>query len=504
MALNQVSARIEGDVYQGMFFWYQASSLFIENSKVTKVVLEHDEAGGVDDVSVFYDDPGIVDAGRYCSADFYQVKYHVDNSDAYSSDNLIDPSFINAKTSLLQLFYNAYFKLRDKYPWFRLYLVSNWMWKPDDILVKSIREGDFSLPEKFYSSTSGSKFASVREKWRVHLGVDKNTFEDFTKKLRFRFKFYGRNEFKEVLYDRLGRVGLKIPPADSRVNPYDSLYQQFVMDRTNEFTRQRLHELCRREGLLIETVSRTNPVPIIGIRSFMRFAERMEDETSSFVCVAENFDGRYIKNSFLWTTKVVPEVRAFLKNPQFRKGEHHLLLDCHGSIAFLAGYELDQKSGVTVYPVQKGIYLNVWKPSGISPLDKWEWKTEVIPRNSDSYDIAMVISVTHDICCDVEKYLVSDKMPVAALVKLSPATGIGPSCINGADHAVRLAELAMQEITRHRKDKNAVTHIFSSAPNGFMFFLGRYRAALGKINLYEFDFEEGKNGTYISSFRLPL
>lgn len=504
MALNQVGARIEGDVYQGMFFWYQASSLLIEDGKATSVILEHDVALGVDDVSVLYDVPGIVDAGRYCSADFFQVKYHVDSKATYSSDNLIDPSFIKATHSLLQSFYNAYFKLYDTYPWFRLHLISNWRWNSDDNLAKSIRECNYSLPDKFFSSSSGSVLGVIRENWRAHLGINETIFEDFARRLRLGCDYFGRGHFQEVLYDRLGRVGLRTPAADSRINPYDSLYQQFVMDRTNKFTRERLLDLCRKEGLLSKSTSNKSNATIIGIRSFMRFAERIEDETSTFVCVAGNFDGRYIRDSSLWTTKVIPDVRVFLNNPQFRGGEYHLLLDCHSSIAFLAGYELDQKSGASVYPVQKGGRNDVWKPSGNSPPEEWKWNTELLEVDPDSTDIVVAISITHDISSYVEHYLKSKKVLSRVFVRLYPESGIRPSSIAGADHAIRLAELAMQEIVRLKRNRNCVIHIFAAAPNGFMFFLGKYRSALGKIQLYEFDFDGEQGGTYAPSFQLPF
>ena len=81
MALKHVGARTEGDVYQGLFFWKQAADLVREGSKVERVVLEHDEADGVDDVAVFYSHPG-VNAGRWMvTADYFQLKYHVDNRD---------------------------------------------------------------------------------------------------------------------------------------------------------------------------------------------------------------------------------------------------------------------------------------------------------------------------------------------------------------------------------------------------------------------------------------
>src|SRR5450759_413409 len=107
MALKQVGARTEGDVYQGLFFWREAAALLIPRLCVKRVDLEHDEATGVDDVAVFYEAPGIEAGGWLCTADFYQLKYHVDQRSAYSSINFIDPHFLspNAKSSLLEHFY---------------------------------------------------------------------------------------------------------------------------------------------------------------------------------------------------------------------------------------------------------------------------------------------------------------------------------------------------------------------------------------------------------------
>lgn len=107
MALGQVGARTEGDVFQGMFFWLQAAQLLHAQTNVIKVALEVDRAAGVDDVAIWYSAPGTLDAGRYCLADYFQIKYHVDRSREYDSDALCDPDFIGAKSSLLQRFHNA-------------------------------------------------------------------------------------------------------------------------------------------------------------------------------------------------------------------------------------------------------------------------------------------------------------------------------------------------------------------------------------------------------------
>jgi hypothetical protein len=45
--------------------------------------------------------------------------------------------------------------------------------------------------------------------------------------------------------------------------------------------------------------------------------------------------------------------------------------------------------------------------------------------------------------------------------------------------------------------------LFSAAPNALLFFLGQHREALGRIQLYEFDFEGSRGGDYAASLRLP-
>jgi hypothetical protein len=92
MALKQVAARIEGDVFQGMFFWLHAAMLLRPSSRVARVAIEHDQAAGVDDVSVHYAAPGINAGGRSCAADYFQVKYHVDRRSEYASDSFCDPA----------------------------------------------------------------------------------------------------------------------------------------------------------------------------------------------------------------------------------------------------------------------------------------------------------------------------------------------------------------------------------------------------------------------------
>lgn len=360
MALHQVAARMEGDVFQGMIFWWHAAMLLRPSSKVVRVIIENDKAAGVDDISIHYALPGIDAGGRPCAADYYQVKYHVDRSSEYAADTFCDPSFINATRSLLQRFHDARSRLGDADGWHRLHLISNWQWSATDNLGPLLRlSEEGALPDRFFTDGARSALGKIRVTWRDHLELTADAFEDFARRLRLRVDYLSRRELKESLNERFINVGLREISVDKTQNVYDSLTQQLILNGTNSFDPQTFREFCKREDLLASPPP-SGP-PVLGIRSFMRCAERMEDECSSFVCVAGNFEGRHIRSAESWQSTVVPSVAAFLKDasPALRNGENHLLLECHSSVAFLAGYELDRKSGTQVFPVQKGVRTSV-------------------------------------------------------------------------------------------------------------------------------------------------
>jgi hypothetical protein len=504
MALKTVAARVEGDVYQGMVFWLQAAQLLRPGSKVSRVVLEHDAATGVDDVAVEYARPGIDAAGRSCVADFFQVKCHVDRSEEYAASSFCDPAFIGAKRSLLQRFHDARLRIGDSGGWHRLHLVSNWRWAQDDALGPLLRESEGgALPDRFFRDGPKSSLGRIRRVWRDHLKLTEEDFEDFARRLRLGVDFLSRRSLREWLNDRLLSCGLREIPVDRSQNPYDSLTQQFLMNGTNDFDRPTFRAMCQREGLLTEPPPRGPTV--IAVRSFLRFAERLEDECSSFVCVANQFDRRHIRDSSEWQKTVLSGVRTFLNDPVFRSSEHHLLLECHSSLAFLAGYELDRKSGAQVFPIQKGVAKNLWKPSltsAASPSANDAWR--VTPEQvSPGPDVALAVSVTRDVLADVKAFLAAGgASTVGTVLDVRPELGVGTRVVADANHAVALAD-RFADVIRANRPRDGMSHLFIAAPNALAFFVGQHRGALGRVQLYEFDFEGERGGSYSPSIRLP-
>jgi hypothetical protein len=506
MALNQIGARTEGDVYQGLFFWRQAADLFRPTSMVERVVLEHDEAEGVDDVAVFYRKPGLNAGGWMVSADYFQLKYHVDNRNSYSTDALIDPAFINAKSSLLQRFYSAYVSLASEHADFRLHLASNWRWKDDDKLAQLLREYDGKLPRKFFEDGPRGDLGRVRERWRTHLKLEDNEFRAFAKTLRFQLDHFGRRDFKAYVYTTLEAVGLQTPSADRAACPYESLIQQFLMNGPNSFDEASLRELCQREGLLTNDSSHQSRPPAIGVRSFVRFAERLESEVDEIICVSDNFEGRLLAAGGSWHT-ASSQVLAFLGDPdrraRLRGVPYAIALECHGSFALLAGWELSRNSGVDISPIQKPS-LQIWKPSPDAECDT-SWMIQTFELAAEHHDVAICLSVTHNVRADVEAFLDSEGAPqVGRLVSLCPADGPSPQSIKGPDQAYRLAAQLPGVLSEARPSRAACAHVFFACPNALMFFIGQQRNALGRIAMYEFDFGIERDGSYSHSLSFPV
>lgn len=508
MALRSVGVRTEGDVYQGLFFWKQAADLLRPSAMVERVVLEYDDADGVDDVVVFYRTPGINAAGRLVRADYFQLKYHVDNRNRYSADAIIDPTFINAKSSLLQRFFNAFQKLskQERTP-FRLHLASNWRWRDDDILANLLREDDGALPPKFFEVGSRGRLGKIRERWRSHLSVDVETFTAFTRTLRFQLDHFGRREFKQYVNVSLQSVGLRIPSANLAACPYESLVQQFMMNGLNSFNETEFRALCMREGLFDDDSWKSTRPFTIGVRSFMRFAERLESEVDQLVCVTANFEHRHLSHNGSWEASAAG-VLTFLEDHELRsrlrKEESVIVLECHGSLAFLSGWELSRNSGVKIAPLQKP-NLDVWRPCEIK-TEHLLWATPMtIERTTDVDDVAVCLSVSRDLQRDVESYLSTPSAPlVRRLVVMSPEGGPSPLSIKGPDHAYQMA-IALPGLLRSAcPTRESRVHVFWACPISLMFFIGQQREAMGRLTLYEYDFGNERDVSYQPSLSFPL
>jgi hypothetical protein len=246
----------------------------------------------------------------------------------------------------------------------------------------------------------------------------------------------------------------------------------------------------------------------LGIRSL----EPLGDRPEKTLILTEHFQGKSIKDPALWSSAVLPELSAFLV--EATASRKPLLLDfaAHASLAFAAGYLLESKSGHTVSIRQRQIKggFRDWR-SDDGPLpDAPYWKDEDdYGLDSAASDVAVAVSLTWPVLEDVRQYfdvrqkVDRESLPIRRILPATLAPGPSPTGVKNGEHALALAQaLALRIRARTTPERQGTLHLFVSGPNAFLFYLGQLAHGLGRIQLYEFDFEKGTPGGYWPSLVL--
>jgi len=245
----------------------------------------------------------------------------------------------------------------------------------------------------------------------------------------------------------------------------------------------------------------------VGVRSFIRWAEGMEQETDHLLGLEGYFDGRKIKDLDLWRTAVYPELEGFLVNTMRERRLYHLHLSAHVSVAFASGYVLDPKSGVDVAPVQRTPFgSELWRPEvrGAEAEDEL-WGFDQAALNRAGKDVAVAVSATHPVLNDVRAYADRKLPELGRILSFTVLPSPGHDSVRDAMHGWRLAGELAQRVRAERTagERGATLHLFAAAPVGLMFFLGRLSRGFGRCVLYEYDLESGAPGAYSPPLVFP-
>lgn len=504
--MRAVSARQQGDTYQERAFMLKACRLLKPHTSVAKVGYEVSDVPHFDDIAVIYSEP-ILDAhGEPISADYYQLKWHVDESGAVTADALTDPSFIGSKsTSLLQRLQEAVETVHERGECARFNLVTTWSVDHRDRLSKLVsgRDGELRLDVLF----GQDRFTGLAHQWSDHLEMDLGELRKVLSRLRLCAPSARLDTLTRLLGDSLSNVGLIPIEHGGRSSPYDSLVERLLSEGKHYFTADDFQNICEREGLWVGDES-TGETPLVGIRSFTRFAEHMEDEVDSLLDLVDLFDGRQIASPEYWNSEVGPRIKEFVSESVVPLGRCQLNLSSHSSVAFAAGYELDPKSGTQVSLVQNtsaGSFVWEVQPE-LQDSRTNQWKVSEVVVNCGGADAGIVLSVTHDAFPEVLKHAQGYVPELGRLLVLTIEPEVGPMSVADGDHAWDLAQEAVRVVReRHPSGSSeGPLHIFVAAPNGLVFFVGRLARSLGPVQLYEHAFDSDWPARYQSSISLPI
>ena len=484
----------------------KACRLLKPHTNVAQVGYEISEVPHFDDIAVIYTEPRPDSHGELISADYYQIKWHVDEAGAITTDAMTDPSFIGSKsTSLLQRLYEATETTLERAECARFNLVTTWGIDHRDRIAKLVsgRDGELRLDVLF----GHDRFSGLAHQWSNHLGIDLEGLRKVLSRLRLCAPSARLDHLTRTLGDSLDYVGLVPIDHGGRSSPYDSLVERLLAEGKHYFTAEDMQDICKREGLWVGNES-PDETPLFGIRSFTRFAEHMEDEVDSLLDLVDLFEGRQIAAQEYWNSAVGPKIKEFISDSVVALGSCQLNLSSHSSVAFAAGYELDPKSGTQVSLVQNtsaGRVLWEVQPelqeSRTSP-----WNVSELEVNSGGVDAGIVLSVTHDALPEVLQYVKGHVPELGRLLVLTIEPEVGPMSVSDGDHAWDLAREAVRIVRewRPRGSSEGPLHIFGAAPNGLVFFMGRLARSLGPIQLYEHAFDSDWQTRYQKSISLPI
>jgi len=499
----------QGEDFQADFFWYQAARLFMPHTKVSQVGFELDAPKSFDDVAVWYDPYDYDEWRNPVHADFYQVKFHVDYSGSVTAASLSDPKFINAKeVSLLQRLSHAQKEQSQSGKQARFFLVTNWQIPQGDPLssIVSTQNGEFRL-DRFFGKNATTKLSTLRSTWVRHLGLNnEDDLRDILATFRIWPGFLTIHNLASQVSDRLIAAGFTPITAGLLVNPYRSMIRRLLVAGKRVFSVDDLKCICIEEKLWTNEQIVSDDSIKLGVRSFMTWANRLQDEVHHLIDFTPYFENRYIRDEELWSVRIKPELREFLhQNIRSGKG-YQLFLETHTSLAFTIGYILGSKVGASIIPVQKtqrGRELwSTTKKRLSAILPSWQFSVEPNPRGDG---VIVAVSVTHDVVRDVQEYMNQHGI-VAELVlnaRINPEPG-QTAMVDGA-HAFTAAQQLTTWIRQNRIQKSSKPHmhVFIAAPNGFTFFFGQLSQGLGTFTLYEYDFEAAQLGAYKPSVTLP-
>jgi len=306
--------RMQGDEYQARWFWINVCRMFEDRSKVIRVTYEQENVKSFDDLAVFYQDGMQDEQGNRLIADYTQVKFHVTAAGAITWKGLMEPAFINAASvSLLQRLKNAQEQYAPDGLGARFYLYTPWSIHPDDLLASiwSQTDGRLLWP-KLAVGGPRSQTGKLRAAWREHLAI---TTDDELHLILQPVRFcQGRSlqELRDHLNARLQAAGLIPVEEGMLVHTYDELTRKLFQAGRTTFTRTDIEQVCKQEKLWQGHTIVEHGAYRMGIRSFLRWAEHLEDETDDLMCLLSCFNGRKPFSQDLWYTTIFPQVERFL------------------------------------------------------------------------------------------------------------------------------------------------------------------------------------------------
>lgn len=483
MTISASGVRIQGDDYQHLYTWYQALRLLSPGSDVTAVSVEAVDAGNVDDVVVH----------RSSGSDEYvQVKYSKDGQHPIDAAWWTTSAKPGAKTPL-EAFWGSWQQLRARgvAPTMKLF-TNRSIDTTDAVLTLRCGQRGLLVPG-LRDATPRSAAGKGRKEWAKHLGIDEVALLEMCDHLELLVDQGPSSGLAERVSDKM--AALRLLHDGSAVEQGVAAVRSWVKgakrrvgpdDLAAELDQRKLRGKDAYATLLVDGIDR-DPWPDSAVVRL--------DWVDLFVG-DDPRERRQLKEPRLWNERLRPDVVKAAQTLKTR-GFDRVLVRGFMRLPtwFLVGAELPDVRGHHVACRQRD---DVWSSDTVPAI--------LIIRSSrlrlsDAKELAVGISVTHNIGNDVVAYLKAGSPTVGEYLDLAPDAGASPGAIMDAAHAVgwaRATREALMQIVRELKP--TAIHLFLSGPAGCALLLGHGWNRMPPTQVYE-DLGAGRG--YAPSFRLP-
>ena len=362
---NAIAARNFGDIYQAMVFWKYAIQMF-DTSDIREIGYEYGKVKSFDDIVIYYSNEQRF-RDTHIDVDYFQIKFHMKQSEEFTIENLLDPAFINAKkNSFLQNVVNAYRNEKIDFSRSRFTMYSVWRIKSEDVLNKLISNVDktFDLNKLQEGKTPNSEMGSLRQKLCGKLSVAENELLKILRQVRIKDGQECFDDLKEQLNREFSHQNLR-PWSDNRDTlPYCDLVHAWNRSGINVVKKDDIKKSFVREGFF----NTTKNVASIAVKSFTRYTGWLDEWAGDILDLTNILDRRELQPGCSWTD-IFQAIEQFVEGRLDNTIEYHVALETLLSVSFTMGRILNPKSGIKVIPVQKTLDGHV------------DWKRETIGEN---------------------------------------------------------------------------------------------------------------------------
>jgi hypothetical protein len=485
---------MSGDDYQHLFAWMHALELLMSKRQVVKVIIEDEQAGSADDVTLLCAD-GSAETDRY-----HQIKYHVDHRTSYSVDTLTEKQ--GNERSLLQKWFHSWEALAAAKPGrpLEIHIVSNWAWTTGDELAGLVGGQCNAVKEEFFTAPANEKPGKLRAKLAAHLATTEARLNEFFGTLRFHFGYACWQAMAERTAERMEHHDLKSDETALLVAV--GIVREWIKTGRQEVTRDVLEAAIAKHGLLLPENAR----PAVNVY-FSSIKEQLFDVDPDYKLDWRHYflggpavKGHEPMDPADWNGKMLPELQAL--EARINTETKNRLVRVRGlsrlSAWFAFGHTFSEVARYTI-EVDQGEHL--WQTDATPSADFTISHNGPAgePLDADGGAVAVGISISGLLEDDVRRSLQHRKEKVRAVLFIRADRPLDRHSVHNAGDAVAMADLvkvAVRAFVKHHGAKRVLLHYLGPL-SGACFIGHRLNAVCREVQIMEWS-----DPNYVPSFTL--